>query len=614
VCCATQATKLARALPEYSILLLESGSLSQSNVLERLQEKRNEQHVSTCLATTRPSTTSDVNKFDIPLLWSGVAGSRSRRKVYGMDDTTTPYLWPGPGRTLLGRTLGGSGLLNAMIYVRSLRTDWERWNITGWTFDDVLPHYLALEKYTAEGGTSPSSADASSIYDSSWRGTDGPIHTMAAGYGSDAVAKLFVKAAQEAGFPLATAGFNHPDPGQRVGAGFYEFNIRDGKRDSVAQALLGRQPWPSNLQVHTGVTVTRILTEALSSDFVRTNGVAFQTSGGEMGEYLLTDASAEVILAAGAILTPQLLIQSGIGPKGNVLSIPGVGSNCQDHPVVALVQEISPELAGEGPSIYSIGDELDDYQLASAELDELPLNTSTEVLRQHVMERLGTLGTAGFAAGAFLRSPWASDQGPDIQLTVFPRVVEPHVTREQKRQKVRFMHSSAMLVTVALLEADARYVVRSSTPKTSEQNWVDFEAPGIDLPPGKSSYLSENDVDRLAWGVTESRRILNTATMAEQLRGEIIPGSAIDGDRLRDWIQKSVLPNAHWVGTTRMGSSADPMTVVDEQLMVRGTQNLRVVDAGVIAGAPSGNVHCTVTVVASRGADLIARARSDAKE
>jgi choline dehydrogenase-like flavoprotein len=603
-------------LPQHSILLLESGSLSQSNVLERWRDKRNEQqqqqHAS-CAAATMQMSTSDVNKFDIPLLWSGVAGSRSRRKVYGMNDVSTPYLWPGPDQILLGRTLGGSGLLNAMIYVRSLRTDWERWNITGWTFDAVLPHYLALERYTDESG-SFSSLDKAYNPESSWRGAEGPIHTMAAGYGSDQVAKLFVKAAQEAGFPLATAGFNHPDPGQREGAGFYEFNIRDGKRDSVAQALLGRQPWPPNLQIHTGVTVTRILTEALSPDFVRTNGVAFQTSAGEMGEYLLTDASAELVLAAGAILTPQLLMQSGMGPKGNVLSIPGVGSNCQDHPVVALVQEISPELAGEGPSIYSIGDELDDYQLASAELEEVPLNASTEVLRQHVMERLGTLGTAGFAAGAFLRSPWASDQGPDIQLTVFPRVVEPHVTREQKRQKIRFMHSSAMLVTVALLEADARYVVKSSSPIASEMNWVDFEAPGIDLPPGKSSYLSETDVDRLAWGVTEARRILNTDTMAEQLRGEIIPGRAIDGDRLRGWIQKSVLPNAHWVGTTRMGSSADAMTVVDERLLVRGTLNLRIVDAGVIAGAPNGNVHSTVTVVASRGADMIAQARNDVRD
>ena len=620
------AVKLARKFPQLTVALLESGTASQVAVEQALQQRDT---TATCRSPTAAagngatSTTmrnAQQTKFDIPLYWSGVASSASRRQVYGLGNAqhqaAVSHLWPMEGPLLVGRGLGGSGLINAMIYVRSLQSDWDKWNVSQWDYQaDVLAHFVALEKYSDELATVPSfynytdgpestNTDATSP----WRGSKGPMTTVAAGYGADPVGDLFVQSALRAGITLAPRGFNQP--AHRLGAGMYEYNIRYGTRESVAQALLGRRPIPANLILRTGHTVTRVLTERddKNANHVRARGVTFQTSTGQMGEFLLTqDASSQVILAAGAILTPQLLGQSGIGPTGHVLKSPQVGQNCHDHPVVALEYEIHN--SDSISSIYTIGDELEDYSLAVAELRNV--NASLTTQQTQVLASLGTLGTTGFSAGAFLRSPWARDDGsPDIQLTVFPRVIEPHVTLERKRQNLQALRSSAMLVTVALLDADARYIVNASIPATMNptdaSQWVNFEPPRLQLPAGRTRYLSHKDIQRLEWGVQEARKILATSPLADQVGTELMPG--VDAD-LPTWVNETVLPNAHWVGTTRMGT--DPDSVVDENLLVRGTSNLRIVDAGVIPSAPNGNVHSTVMVVASRGADLIAKARTN---
>jgi len=664
------AVKLARKFPRLTVALLESGNARQAAVNRNLYDRDDRYHANSnddqgtvCRNWESYYQSQQPTKFDIPLYWSGVASSASRRQVYGTADgshigpssssssssLSSQHLWPmGVGSPLLvGRGLGGSGLVNAMIYIRSLSSDWKKWNVTRWDYHhDVLPQYVALEKYTDEMASVPyfyqtesnnnnnnnnnSATSINTDATSPWRGTRGPITTVAAGYGADPIGKLFVQSALQAGIPLAPRGFNQPDnsndntqsgPSSRIGVGMYEYNIRYGTRESVAQALLGRRPVPTNLVIRTGHTVTRLLTEIETSTSnhnnskngiaaVRVRGVAYQTTDGRMGEFFLTqDRSSQVILAAGALLTPKLLGQSGIGPEGHVLKSPQVGQNCHDHPVVALEYNINACDNDETiSSIYTIGDELEDYYISVAELQNVNASLTTEQIQ--VMGRLGTLGTAGFSTGAFLRSPWArSDGSPDIQLTVFPRVIEPHVTNERKRQNLQALRSSAMLVTVALLDADARYVVNASVPATmhptDNTQWVKFEPPRLHLPAGRTQYLSTKDIKRLEWGVKQVRKILGTSPLADQVNTELMPGVGTD---LHRWIRETVLPNAHWVGTTRMGT--DPDSVVDENLLVRGTLNLRIVDAGVIPSAPNGNIHSTVTVIASRGADLIAMARN----
>jgi choline dehydrogenase len=332
------ATKLAKAFPHLSVLLLESGTDTQSAVIHNtLDNEKTATMTSPPLKTPTPvfqATTEALNEFDVPLMWSGVASDQGRRQAMHMEESWSEHHWP-IKRTLLGRALGGSGMHNAMIYVRALSTDFSRWNLTGWTYENILPHYVAMENFV---DTSPKfdapfwKDDKKNDKQPPWRGTNGPVTTVPAGVAVDAIGPLFVQSALNSGQPLATRGFNDPDPGARIGAGYYEFNIRNGVRDSIANAYLGRMQCPSNLVVQTGVTVTQVLVtpehHGGTPHAVGVEYVSEHVSGqvGKVGKFLLNDADkAEVILASGAILTPQLLFNSGIGEGGGVVDLKGVG-------------------------------------------------------------------------------------------------------------------------------------------------------------------------------------------------------------------------------------------------------------------------------------------------
>jgi choline dehydrogenase-like flavoprotein len=598
------ATKLAEAFPDLRLVLIESGTASQAAVLND----------------------KNLNFMDIPLFWSGVASARDRQQALPMPFASGHH-WP-IEKTLLGRGLGGSGLHNAMINVRALRQDIEAWNVSEWTWETALEEYIQLEDFEAKMGKVEG------------RGSEGPIATA---YPTaevvDAITPLFLEAANRTGWPILLKGFNSGE--ERLGMGYYEFNVKDGVRDSVAQALLGRRKPPANLVIRTGLTVTRVLF-GNGPLGLRACGVELLTEMGNVRKYMLTDTThAEVILSSGAIMTPQILVNSGIGPNGKALDLPGVGKNLQDHPVVGLSFAIHPELAMEATSIYTIGDELEDYLVAVQELTNLGANVTkiSENDRLLLSEKLGTLGSAGFSAGGFLRSPWATDETPDIQLTLFPRLTEPHILRYANHMELKKLRASTMLVTVALLSPDARYQVHASsepaTKNTSRDNHPfndieevaydvpsqsentierlsleGFKLPVIDLPVERKEYLSSRDIQRLVWGMEQVRRIQSTAPLSLHTGTETYPGAHVTGENLLRHVHENHLPNAHWVGSTKMGASDDPNAVVDGRLRVRGVTGLRIVDGGIIPFVPSGNTHSTICVVASRAAKLIQQDRS----
>ena len=710
------ATKLAKSLPHVKVLLLESGTTSQSSVLNTLQQRRQDpsQPKTMMKSTWTQSTTrgiqlqtggfsalstkpqaTDLNKFDIPLLWSGVASSQGRLNALGSSEVWSNHHWP-IRKTLLGRALGGSGLHNAMIYVRSLPTDMKLWNLTGWDYDTIiLKHYQQLERYVETEWTHPylnqfwnnNKSNISSTTNSYWRGQHGPIQTVPAGPAMDPVAPLFVQSC--AAIPdigvSSTRGFNHPNPSHRIGAGYYEFNIRNGVRDSIAQALLADDSSSRqlrNLDIRIGATVLRILSESPGHGKPRTVGVDYVDTMGVSHKVFLTDpywGYSEIILASGAIMTPQLLYNSGIGNHGDVVDLPGVGQNLQDHPVVAMAFRLVPDLIEQSSSIYTVGDEMEDYLAAVAQLNVLEtlidegdehINTTIRALRQRLQEQqIRTFGTAGFSAGAFLRSPWADDEAPDLQLTVFPRSMEPHVTRkERSEERIQTTRASAMLITVALLRPDARYQVQpgqrkamvATTSSASSENSVKADSvtsssatrksssassgtisstiatesiippledyplttelnyllPTISLPDGTNQYLSDRDVDRLVWGMERVRNITATQPLTSIIDKELYPGSSSPSSssssstNLHNFVRQHQLPNSHWVGTTKMGPRYDPMAVVDEELRVHGIDNLRIVDSGTMPHVPNGNTHSMVCVVASRAAELMIEERT----
>jgi choline dehydrogenase-like flavoprotein len=233
------------------------------------------------------------------------------------------------------------------------------------------------------------------------------------------------------------------------------------------------------LVVRTGATVSKVLTEK-SGGAIRAVGVEYFTGVSILSFQAILkaggDENAEVILSAGAIMTPPLLVKSGIGEGDTVVDVPGVGKNLQDHPVVALSFRLDPELAEDPPSLFNLAEEFEDYFLSVEHLRKAEKGECANT--KEWASNLGTLGTAGLSSDAFLKSPWAGNDTPDIQLTIFPCYIEPHMVHHVKNQTddPYLLKSKAMLVTVAPLQPEDRYQVQASRPDTEHSTTIQTES------------------------------------------------------------------------------------------------------------------------------------------
>ncbi len=523
------------------------------------------------------------------------------------------------------------------INVRALPSDFERWGVGNWTAKNMMPYFNLLESYDVDNVKSTNS---------SRRGKKGPLNTIQAGtltLKADPIGEAFIQSSIAAGF-THVLGFNEDDYSHegdesetvhvstsRIGAGYYEFNIRNGERDSAASAFLSDGgDIPNNLNVFTGATVQKVLFDTRTEE-PRAIGVQY-TSSEEKGVFEVRlkqhqrqpkkdhnnnfERPPEVILAAGAVMTPQILSNSGIRDGGSISDNKYVGKNLQDHPVVAVAFEESDALQ----------ETIINYLMEDNHTTTMYVKSIKESVNETIIEKsetkFGILGTPGFSAGAFLSSPWSDDGNPDVQLTVFPKAVEPHYSDINGHKKVHQGEKERilMLVTVALLRPEGRYEVELAPPpqfrgnvlverkKSSEESFEgfhDFSLPSIRYSNTTSSfYLTDLDTKRLSWGVEQVRKIQSVGPLSNKTGKEVFPGSSIEGVELRDFIRNASMTNSHWCGSTRMGTERNN-SVVDEFLRVHGVANVRIVDAGVMPLIPNGNTHSTTCVVALRAVDLI---------
>lgn len=488
-----------------------------------------------------------VTPFDVPYYWTNIAN-------------TPRFHWDVKDANIV-RMLGGCGVHNAMLYVRALPKDLENWNMSGWTWEKAFNYYLQLEDYDGAN--------------SSYHSKGGPIRTSAPTYVDDASWR-FLDGCIEAGIPK-TEDFNAP--GQRSGAGMYDFNTREGKRDSAAKAFLGpiisgeiERP---NLKIMLNTEVKRVIIEdntAIGVDVIH-NRVH--------NESIYTSKRGQVILTAGAIHTPKLLTLSGIGEKELLqdLNIPvkkelsRVGLNLQDHPVIAMAYTSTE------PEYYNLEEELRRYLNG---IDEETEGTD-----------YGVLGSVGLSTGAFLTPP-GSDV-PEIQLTFFPKKSEPHVTK-----RATLVHEPVFLVTVALVTPQARNKV-----VVSSNDYKDPVSITSEVPESYSEHITEKDAKKLIWGIKQVRDIANTQALASIINQEVEPGVNVTSEEeLENWVYNNLFRNSHWVGSASMAKSPED-GVVNEKLEVFGIKHLRVADASAIPVIPNGNVHSTVLMVASHAADII---------
>jgi choline dehydrogenase len=454
--------------------------------------------------------------------------------TWGSPETAWPYATvPQPalgGRVVplpQGRLLGGGSSINAMLYVRGNRRDFDGWRDAGnpcWGYADVLPAFKACESYTWG--------------DPAYRGRTGPLHVL--DYADPAItSQAFVEAAAELGYRapgcLQTADYNGCT--QDCGAFFYQSTrTSPDRRCSAADAFLRPALDRPNLTVHTGATVRRVL---LSAD--RATGVELST-----GERV--EAGAEVILTAGALASPALLLRSGIGPAAQlraagvdvVLDLPGVGRNLQDHLLFGVGWESIVDLP------------------APALLAE---------------------------AGLFARSrSRTTAQSPDLQFFVGPVqfMADRYKTDGPGFTFAPILVQPASRGTVSLDPADP------------------FGSPLID-----PHYLEEScDLDALVEGIIMARALVHTAAF-DGLRGrELAPGpDGCDRAALARYVRDNASTVWHPAGTCRMGPGAG--AVVDARLRVHGISGLRVADASIMPRITTGNTNAATIMIGHRAAELI---------
>jgi choline dehydrogenase len=439
--------------------------------------------------------------------------------------TTTPQADAGVLAYPRGRLLGGSSGINAMMHLRGHRAGYDGWakaGALGWGYDDLLPYFQRSER--ADGR------------DPSVRGTSGPMRVAPASPGHP-VAQAFIEAAIQSGLPRSE-DLNGAD---QAGAGWVDLNVADGKRQSAADGYLRPVLGRPNLTVAAGSQALRLLI-----DRRRCTGVRYLRS------YQLTEAHArrEVILAAGAIGSPQLLMMSGVGPADHLrgfgievrADVPEVGANLQDHLFTPLVFRVSrPAPAGVFNNVEAIA-----------------------------------------AASSGL-----SGELSDVQVFVgTPQAYPPPLPTPE--------HGFGLGVVVTA--PISRGTVRLSSPSPDVQPLID---PRLLAEP--------DDLDALDFGVETAREIAAAPALAlaEWNATEIFPDGLAEGRAARRaFLRQAASHFYHPVGTCRLGS--DQGSVVDLDLRVRGVDGLRVADASVMPAIPTANTNATVLAIAERAADLIA--------
>lgn len=520
-----------------------------------------------------------ANAFDFIIVGSGAGGSTLAYRLSELSGATilileaggrdlpeaveVPWRWnellltdldwaynslPQPGLnnrqvySAAGKVTGGGSAVYHMMHVRARPADLDNWaynGCTGWSFQDALPFYQKLENQIDD--TNPTA------------GKGGPLTVVNARDTGNPISQAFIDACVELGYPRVD-DFN----ASHFGAGWHHVNIKNGKRGGVLFSYLQPALLRNNVTLKTGALATKLVL-----DNNRCVGVEYVVDG----QRFTAHARSEVIVCAGAIESPKLLMLSGIGNPESLkqldipvnVNLPGVGENFHDHPLV-----IGPigRMNRPGPD---------------------PRGNMTEV-------------------GLF----WGSVPGmpaPDLEICLvhrapfgeafFSNVVKRLQTGQPIKPVQELVDPNVILSLPGLVRplSRGRVKLRSSDPTVS--------------PDISANYGAEpTDIDRIVLMMKIARDIYHTRSFAEWGVQELSPGPEVVNDaQLREWVINNIGSYYHFVGSCKMG--VDRLAVVDPHLKVYGVDNLRIADGSIIPSIPSANTHTTITMIGERAAEFI---------
>ncbi len=455
-----------------------------------------------------------------------------------------------------GNVLGGGSSVNAQVYMRGRPSDYEEWHevlrgdndYPGWRWADVLPHFRGME-------------GNGRLLDER-HGADGPLLVSDPGHVNE-VSRWFVQSVQALGEP-----YNHDfnGPAQR-GVGFYQFMNRNGKRSSAAYAFLAPLQGDARLTVQLNAPVTSIA-------FAGSRAVAVTYRDAQGGEHR-AEAEREIILAAGALVTPQLLMLSGIGPADHLRAhgiecradLPGVGENLIDHPEVPIVAQAN------GPYGY--------YRQG----------VGWRMLRNGAQFKLfgsGPILSAGVEAGAFI-NPTEPAAEPTIQAFCVPIV---YLDRD----------------TLGLVDDTYGVTITTVVIKPKSRGYVRLRSADPSDMPLVSPHLLKHPADARAMidGQRFFIRAMQTKPLADRIARISIPDPAeLSDDAIIAHCRRFVKTNYHPCGTCRMGAANDPLAVLDSRMRVRGIEALRVCDLSAMPNINAGNTAAPAMMLGSRCAEFV---------
>jgi choline dehydrogenase-like flavoprotein len=530
----------------YFDYIIVGGGSAGSVLASRLSENPD---ISVCLVEAGGN--GDSWTVNIPC--AGIISLPTKINNWGLNTVPQKNLFGRQTYQPRGKCLGGSSAINAMVYLRGNKKNYDNWaslGNNGWSYEEVLPYFIKSER--------------NNNINNEYHGNNGPL-SVSNLRSDNPISNIFLNAIKEAGYPI-----NNDFNGQeQIGFGLYQVTQYEGQRCSTAKAFIHPNIKRKNLTI-----ITKTLTEKLIIQNRVTTGIECNRDGYKFKLY----AKAEVILSAGAIHTPQILMLSGVGDSNELSKLgikiqahlPGVGKNFHDHPGFVFAYNIKTWEGTFGfsiPGLLSFCKEIKDYS----------------------HHKKGMLTSNYAECGGFFKTE-NNLEIPNAQLHFIVAVVDNHARNIHMKHGVSFH--------LSLLNPKSRGTIKLSGSNIRDPILID-----------PNFYGDQQDLQDMIDAYKISKKIIQSKKLQLLLSEDLVGSNLSTDSDIIDLLKRKTDSSYHPVGSCKMGT--DYNSVVNSSLEVHGVKKLRIVDASIMPEIVNANTNATVIMIAEKAADLILKKRKD---